>query len=87
MNGWMSNKRVLAGVAAAIILATLAVTFIQRCGKDEQKELPMERTMASIEEVRPRGEIYVCTALIEDYTTLQKVEHNLFWTNEEHSCV
>ncbi len=87
MNGWMRNKRVLAGVAAAIILATLAVTSIQRCGKDEQKELPMERTMASIEEVRPRGEIYVCTALIEDYTTLQKVEHNLFWTNEEHSCV
>ena len=43
--------------------------------------------MASIEEVRLRGEIYVCSAMIEDYTTKHETEENLLWANEEHSCV
>lgn len=43
--------------------------------------------MASIEEIRPRGEIYVCSALMEDFTTQRAMEENLFWADEEHSCV
>ena len=43
--------------------------------------------MASIEEIRPKGEIYVCSAMIEDYTMQRVTEENLFWADEEHSCV
>ena len=75
-------------VGCVVVLCIVCAVLIKRCGKEEEAEvLPMEQTMASIEEVLPRGEIYVCSALIEDYTTMQKVEHNLFWADEEHSCV
>ena len=43
--------------------------------------------MASIEEVRPRGDIYVCSAMIEDYTTKRATEKNFILPDEEHSCV
>ena len=86
MKGWMKDWRIITSMVV-LCFATLTVLLIKRCGKDEVEALPMEETMASIEEVLPRGEIYVCSALIEDYTTLKKMEHNLFWADEEHSCV
>ena len=50
-------------------------------------QIPVEETIASIEDVRLRGELYVCSAMMEDYTLQQATERNLLWADEVHSCV
>ena len=75
-------------LACVVVVGILMTLLIRRCVQQaDDRTLPMEETMASIEEVRPRGEIYVCSAMIEDYTTKQATEHNLIFPDEEHSCV
>lgn len=86
----MNGKVKGLGVAAALTVAVVciaAIVLTNKCQRTDVEALPMEETMASIEEVRLRGEIYVCSAMIEDYTTKQQTEVNLLWANEEHSCV
>lgn len=76
------------GACVVVVMGILVTLLIKRCVQQaDDRILPMEDTMASIEEVRPRGEIYVCSAMIEDYTTKRATEHNLIMPNEEHSCV
>ena len=82
----MKHRSWIVAICVAMVGIACAV-LIKRCVQKDVDELPMEKTMASIEEVRLRGEIYVCSAMIEDYTTKQVTEENLLWANEEHSCV
>ena len=77
----------LAACVGLVVVGIVCTVLIKRCVQKDDEALPMEETMASIEEVRLRGEIYVCSAMIEDYTTKQQTEVNLLWANEEHSCV
>lgn len=77
----------LVALVCVVVLGIVGTVLIKRCGKGSREEIPMEETMASIEEIRPRGEIYVCSALMEDFTTQRAMEENLFWADEEHSCV
>ena len=79
-------KKVLIALilAAAVIVVTLLV--MNRC-KDESHEVTLEETIASIEAVRPRGEFYVCSSVIEDYAIKRETEYGLFFGEEEHSCV
>ena len=79
--GWIAT------VACIVVMGIVATVLIRRCVRGSGTEIPMEETMASIEEIRPRGEIYVCSAMIEDYTMQRATEENLFWADEEHSCV
>ena len=70
-------------VAVVAIAVILLIDFFKRDATD----LPMEDTLASIEAVRPKGEIYVCSSVIEDYALERATEHNIFWSDVEHSCV
>ena len=84
----MKYRGWIIGACVVVVVGILLTVLIKRCVQQaEDTALPMENTMASIEEVRPRGEIYVCSAMIEDYTTKRATEHNLILPNEEHSCV
>ena len=84
----MKNRAWIILACIVVALGILVTLLIKRCVQNgEKSDLPMEETMASIEEVRPRGEIYVCSAMIEDYATKRSTEHNLIFPNEEHSCV
>ena len=74
-------------VASVVVLGIVSMMLIKRCGQKDEQEVPMEKTMAIIEEVRLRGEIYVCSATIEDYAMRRMTEVNLILPNEEHSCV
>ncbi len=47
----------------------------------------LEDTAIDIESVMPRGELYVCTAVAEDFVTLQRTGTTLGIFTEEHSCV
>ena len=77
----------MAVCAAVMAVGIVCAVLIRQCVQKDDEELPMEETMASIEEVRLRGEIYVCSAMIEDCVIQRKTERNLFWADEEHSCV
>lgn len=72
---------------AVVMVGIVCGVLIKRCVPKDTEVLPMEETMASIEEVRPRGDIYVCSAMIEDYTTKRATEKNFILPDEEHSCV
>lgn len=78
--GWIA-------VVCVMAISIVCAVFIKQCGQKDVEEIPMEETLASIEEVRLRGELYVCSAVIEDYTIKRATEENLLWADEEHSCV
>lgn len=86
MSQKMINKWVMATLCV-VILGIIGAMLTKRCGKEGTNLIPMEETMASIEEVRLRGELYVCSALIEDYTIKRATEQSLLWADTEHSCV
>lgn len=76
-------------MVASLIAATgiAGILLWRGCTEEESADIVMEETMASIEEVRLRGELYVCSAMMEDYTMKRSTERNLFFPDEEHSCV
>lgn len=51
------------------------------------KEIAIEKSPFSIESVRPKGELYLSSAIVEDYVTLRRTEKHLGLIPEEHSCV
>ena len=51
------------------------------------KEIAIEKSPISIESVRPKGELYLSSAIVEDYVTLRRTEKHLGLIPEEHSCV
>lgn len=53
----------------------------------EEEVITLEDTPISIEAVRPKGELYVCSSVIEDYVTLQRTEHRFGIFPIDHSCV
>lgn len=77
----------------AICLLALFVLFIlssiEQCSssREEHREIILEETPIEIENVRPKGELYVCSSIVEDYTTYQKTEKHLGILPENHSCV
>ncbi|MBR2631444.1 MAG: DUF4230 domain-containing protein [Bacteroidaceae bacterium] len=87
MRDWLTNKK-LAGILIGLALSIIMITLTRRCTEeDEEMPIPVEETTASIEDVRLRGELYVCSAMMEDYTLQQATERNLLWADEVHSCV
>ena len=68
-------------------LVALAVVWIVNMMSKEEESIVLEDTLSIIEDVRPRGEIYVCSSLIEDYAVRRVKEKNLLMTDKEHLCV
>lgn len=86
MKTWTKIK--VASLATLVLgLGIGAIILVGRCNKAESEELAMEPTIASIEEVRPKGEMYVCSALIEDCYIKRATEKRLLLPNKEHACV
>lgn len=86
MKTWTKIKiEVLAALVLALGIGT--AILVGRCKKAETEEITIEPTIASIEEIRPKGEMYVCSALIEDCFIKRATEKRLLLPNKEHSCV
>ena len=68
-------------------LVVLAVVWIVNLMSKEDEGIMLEDTLSIIEDVRPRGEIYVCSSLIEDYVVRREKEKTLLLTEKEHLCV
>lgn len=50
-------------------------------------EVTLEATPVDIESIRPRGELYLCTAVAEDYATLQRTRAIAGLFPQHHACV
>lgn len=81
------NRKLMAAALGVIVLGFAAAALARSCTKEKADAFPMEATRPSIEAVRLRGSVYVCSAMIEDYAVERAIEKNLFWLDEEHSCV
>lgn len=78
----------LAIVAIAVVLAFVAYTLWNTLHADDTPpEVTLQPTLATIEDVRPRGRLYVCTAVVEDFVTRQNTEMHVGIFPEKHSCV
>lgn len=53
---------------------------------NDTEEIVLEETPIEIEDIRPRGEIYVCSSIVEDYTSEHKTEEGFFF-DDDHTCV
>lgn len=92
LRSWLStlikgtSLLILICVFAIIILVCLIVT---KCTDNSQdnNEVILQNTPAEIMKIMPKGEMYVATAIIEDYTTVQQTEYHLSLFPEKHSCV
>lgn len=83
----MKNRGWIVVACIAVVVGIVCTVLIKRCVHRGAEDIPMEETMASIEEIRPRGEIYVCSAMMEDFTLQRATERNFIMPDEEHSCV
>lgn len=63
--------------------------IVSKCTDNSQdnNEVILQNTPAEIMKIMPKGEMYVATAIIEDYTTVQQTEYHLSLFPEKHSCV
>ena len=72
------------GILAIIVLA---IVLLSKCMHTNDDTISIEPTPNEIRQIMPQNELYVATALIEDYTTLQQTEYHFGVFPEEHSCV
>lgn len=72
-------------IAAAIVIGL----YIKQCydKKANRHEIAIEDTPLVIESVLPKGELYLCSAIIEEYVQENRKEHHLGVFPENHSCV
>ena len=79
-------NRLILGLIVCVLVALAAVWVVNLMSKEEEG-IVLEDTLSIIEDVRPRGEIYVCSSLIEDYAVRREKEKNLLMADKEHVCV
>lgn len=79
---WILTVTSLCLVFVAGIVVTLAVAS----GKEEVKEIEIEPTPIEIENIRPRGEIVVCSSVLEDYASMKKTDTAMGLFKTEHVC-
>lgn len=80
----------LAIVMVVVVLVMIMVAVVVgQCGSSDEKrsEIVIEDTPIQIEDIRPKGELYVCTSLVEDYTIERRTEMHLGILPEKHSCI
>lgn len=75
---------ILVGILAVVVLV---IVLLSKCMQSSDDAITIEPTPNEILRMMPQNELYVATALIEDYATLQQTEYHLGVFPEEHSCV
>lgn len=82
----MKHKKIIliTGLTALIIIICI---FVIRKMNNDSEGITLEETADAIIEVMPSNDLYVSTAIIEDFTTAHQTEYHLGLIPEEHSCV
>lgn len=82
---WKISLSIIILIFTSLALMVLSKEF--KWGKDERGDTLIEDTPVVIESIMPKGDLYVCSAIIEDYINLHKTESRLGLFKKEHSCV
>lgn len=75
---------------AVLALVVIGLSMLNNSlGSDETetKEVKLEQSPITIKAILPKGELYVCSSIIEDYESVQKTERHIGIIPENHSCV
>lgn len=86
----LAQWKLLFIIAASVIMLFVIIVIVERCSNEQKSELEniiIEDTPIQIEDIRPRGEIYVCSSIVEDYAIDRRTEMHLGLLPEKHSCV
>lgn len=80
---------VVTGIVVIIILSAIAIIIskIVFNSKTDNPEVAIEDTPILIESVKPKGELYVCTSIMEEYVRREKTEKHLGVIPEKHTLV
>lgn len=80
---------VVTGIVVIIILSAIAIIIskIVFNSKTDNPEVAIEDTPILIESVKPEGELYVCTSIMEEYVRREKTEKHLGVIPEKHTLV
>ncbi len=72
-----------------VIAIVISVVVVGHCNSShkEYQDIVIEETPIQIEDIRPKGEIYVCTSFVEDYVIEHRTEMHLGILPEKHSCI
>lgn len=76
---------IIVAILASVVAVCLWVGW-PAIGRVFQTDTHIAPTAAEIMSVMPRGELYVATAVVEDYTTDHATEYHLGIIPEQHSC-
>ncbi len=90
ISGWVSWNRVVWKILVYLICAVVCVVAgvaIVKCYSDQDDGIQIQESMVTINEIKLKGEIYVCSALIEDYAVKRKTEKRMILSDKEHSCI
>ncbi len=89
-NGWTSlgraTRRAVMIVAAALLLV-LAGALAAKCYIDRLGAPKVQESIATIQEIKLRGEVYVCSSVIEDYAIERRKEKRVLLADREYSCI
>jgi len=83
---------ILKSTTLIFIIVVLSITFlvvflVRQCTKTETDNINIEATSNQLLSVMPQNDIYVATAVIEDFVTEQRTEYHLSLFPEHHSCI
>lgn len=86
--GLVANIKMTLYVIALAAILVGVIWVLDKCSDDDgaKKEIVIEDTPITIEDVRPVGELYVCSSIIEDYEVMHKTEKTLGIISTEHTC-
>lgn len=85
---WILKGSSLIVLLLIICCLSLTIIILKKCAGDSNSDnISIENTPSAIISILPKNEIYVATAVIEDYTSKQATEYHLGFFPEEHSCV
>lgn len=91
-NSWWesatSRIKVILLTAIATVLVIAAIIVNRKCSTSEEgHEVKIEETPLIIESIVPKGELYLCSAIIEEYVQEHRKERHFGLFPENHSCV
>lgn len=82
------EKYILGAIVIGFVAFYLINNYTSWLDDDEEtEEFVLEETTSEIESVLPKGEIVVCSAVIEDYVTKTNKEKTLGVIESKHTCV
>lgn len=90
---WRAFKaqlKVVISIVAIIAVVFGSIILLDKCNspKDPTSNITIENSPLSIDSIMPRGDLYIGSAIIEDYVVKRKKETHLGGlTSTDHTCI